>query len=429
MALIRTYRFLLVLSGLIGIGSWWPCELMGQTINQFDWVKPLPGEPIGTAIDTRRNTYVLTAGNTLVEFDARGRERWRETFAAWPAITQLTTDRAGNLLLAGFFTNAATVGDSTFTLPNTYTPNTFLAKLDSTHRLVWTRQVPGPDYLDYPAGLKTDSLGYTYLLGARVSGPVLIQIDPLGQRFDKQPLFSMVQPAPLPTSLDIDTDGHVVATLTQTGRLASFGVAQKIVLGITAWSRYVDEGLPTTTGSYNTNALQVSIDKQRNSYVLSNYTLPDPTSGKVLETGQALLKLDVSGTRIWQKSGPTVADSAQATGLLVDPAGAVITYGAYTGRFIAGSAPVRYSTDDYIGLTQYAPNGDQRWTTRFGSTTGNDKLYQVARDANGALLVTAGTTGPIPLGTLSISGTPEAPAYYLAKLQPAQLQPDSRTIL
>ncbi|MBC8152766.1 MAG: T9SS type A sorting domain-containing protein, partial [Bacteroidetes bacterium] len=88
-----------------------------------------------------------------------------------------------------------------------------------------------------------------------------------------------------------------------------------------------------------------------------------------------------------------------------------------------------YSTDDYIGLTQYAPNGDQRWTTRFGSTTGNDKLYRVARDANGALLVTAGTTGLILLGTLSINGTPEAPAYYLAKLQPAQLQPDSRTIL
>lgn len=427
---IRSHRFLITLFTLICAGTWYPGESVGQTINQFDWVRPLPGEPIRTAIDVQRNTYVLTTGNTLIEFDTRGRERWRQAFPTWPAIRQLTTDRSGNLLVAGSFNGLATVGDSTFNLANPFTPNTFLAKLDSTHRLLWTRQVPGPDYLDYPAGLKADSLGYIYVLGARVSGPVLIQIDPMGNRFDKQPLFSLVQPAPLPTSLDIDTDGNVVATLTQTGRSVSLGIAQKIILGITAWSRYVDEGLPSASGTYNTNAVQIGIDRQRNSYVLSNYALPDPSSGKILETGQALLKLNASGDRVWQKSGPAVADSAQATGLLVDPAGVAITYGAYGGRFIAGSSPARYSTDDYIGLTQYAPAGDQRWTTRFGSGTGNDKLYQVNRDASGALLLTAGTTGPLTLGTLTVNGTEAAPAYYLAKLQPAQLRPDpARTIL
>ncbi len=264
-----------------------------------------------------------------------------------------------------------------------------------------------------------------YLLGARVSGPVLVQVDPFGQRFDKQRLFYLVQPAPLPTSLDTDAVGDVVATLTQVGRSASYGIAQKISYGATAWSHYVDEGLPPTTGFYNTNTLQVKLDKGRNSYVLSNYSLPDPTNSKPLESGQGLLKFDADGNRIWQKSGPYVADSARAQGLLVDPAGVAITYGTYTGKFIAGSFPIRYTTDDYIGLTQYAPNGDLRWNTQFGSATGNDKLYQVEPDASGALLLTASTTGPITLGAQSISGTMDAPAYYLGKLQPAQLQPDS----
>ncbi len=411
---------------VIFIGSnWQVAKVKAQTINQFDWVQQLPGEPIGTAVDGARNTYVLTAGNTLVQLDWRGRERWRQTFSDWPSITKLTTDRAGNLLLAGPFTNVATVGDSTFQLRNAFNSNTFLAKLDSTHRLIWTRQVPGPDYLEYPAGIKTDSLGYVYLLGARASGPVLVQVDPLGQRFDKQILFYLVQPAPLPTSLDTDANGDVVATLTQVGRSASYGIAQKISFGVTAWSHYVDEGLPPTEGNYNTNTVQVKIDRQRNSYVLSNYSLPDPLSSQTLESGQGLLKLDADGNRVWQKSGPYVADSARAQGLLVDPAGVAITYGTYSGKFIAGSYPIRYSTDDYIGLTQYAPNGDLRWTTQFGSPDGNDKLYQVERDANGALLLTASTTGPLTLGALSINGTIDTPAYYLGKLQPAQVQPDS----
>ncbi len=430
MTQIRTTCFLVVIAILVCVGSWWPSVSNAQAINQFDWIKPLPGEPIGTSVDGQRNTYVLTSGNTLIEFDTRGRERWRQTFGTWPALTQLTTDRAGNLLVSGSFTSSATVGDSTFTLPNTYTPNTFVAKLDSTHRLMWARQVPGPDYLDYAAGLKTDSLGYIHLLGARVSGPMLVQIDPAGQYFDKKSLFLLIQPSPLPTSFDTDADGNVIATLTQVGRLTSLGMIQKISPGGTVWSHYVDEGLPASLGTYSTNAIQVGLDSKRAGYVLSNYSLPDPTSGKTLETGQALLKLDATGNRVWQKSGPTVADSAQAQGLLVDPAGAAITYGAYPGKFIAGSFPARYSTDDYIGLTEYAPTGEQRWTTHFGSATGNDKLYRVARDANGALLVTASTTGPLTLGTLTLTGTADAPTFYLAKLQPAQLRPDStRTVL
>ena len=419
------FSLLLLLNLVFGGGFWNINEAAGQTINQFDWVRPLPGEPVGTAIDGARNTYVLTAGNTLLQVDRLGRERWRQTFSNWPAITKLTTDRAGNLLLAGPFTGAATVGDSAFVLAQAYTSNTFVAKLDSTHRLLWTRQVPGPDYLDYPAGIKTDSLGYVYVLGARASGPVLVQIDPFGQRFEKQRLFYLVQPSPLPTSLDTDAAGDVVATLTQVGRSASYGIAQKISFGSTAWSRYVDEGLPPTAGFYNTSTVQVKIDKARNSYVLSNYSLPDPTNAKPLESGQGLLKLDDNGNTLWQKSGPYVADSARAQGLLVDPAGVAITYGTYTGKFIAGSFPIRYTTDDYIGLTQYAPNGDLRWNTQFGSPTGNDKLYQAEPDASGALLLTAMTTGPITLGAQSISGTADAPAYYLAKLQPARLQPDS----
>ncbi len=140
------FSLLIILKFIVGGSIWCVTEANGQAVNQFDWVRLLPGEPVGTAIDAARNTYVLTAGNTLVQFDRQGRERWRQTFGAWPAITQLTTDRAGNLLLAGPFTGAATVGDSTFTLAQSYTSNTFVAKLDSAHRLLWTQQVPGPDY-------------------------------------------------------------------------------------------------------------------------------------------------------------------------------------------------------------------------------------------------------------------------------------------
>jgi hypothetical protein len=122
-----------------------------------------------------------------------------------------------------------------------------------------------------------------------------------------------------------------------------------------------------------------------------------------------------------------VADSARATGLVTDPAGTVVAYGQYEGTFIPNTFPTQYGPNDYISLAQYAADGSLRWKTRFDAPTGNDKLRQTTRDAYGALLLTGSTTGPLPLGTLSVTGTATAPAYFLAKLQPARLRPDSST--
>jgi hypothetical protein len=411
--------FTLALPILTGLGP-----TLAQTVDQFDWVQPLPAEPVYQTTDAQRNVYVLTANNTVLQFDAAGREQWRQTFGNWPAITKIAVDQGGNLLLAGQFTGNAVAGDSVFVAPSSTAAYLFVGSVSANRRFRWAVRYRYTAAGGSVGGLRVDAANTVWLSGSLTGAVLLANLSASGVRHWDRIIYS----AP---ALNSDAPALKISNDRQ-AYLAINTYSRSITDAFVSRSDSVASGVAQPPGlglgnGYNQILRDLSLDRELNCYSLSEYALVDRTAGQTLERGQMVLKTDAVGKTVWRKQGPFVADSAQATGLLTDRAGSLVLYGRYQGRYIDNTIPPRYQPDDYISLAAYSATGELRWTTRFNSATGNDKLYQTERDANGALLLTGSTSGPLKLGLRTITGQANAPAYYVAKLQPAQLQPDTTT--
>ncbi len=395
----------------------------GQAVNQFDWVKTLPAEPIHQISDASRSYYVLLKGNILISFAADGRERWRQAWPTWPDISKISVDGAGNLILAGIFQGTATLGDSTFQLPVNQ-QNFFVASLSPARVLRWIRRLSLETSARTVADLRTDAAGQTYLLGITATSSLLATVGPTGKLVRQRYINVSGSTSPQPQALQLTSDASAYILYNAFGRSFNEAYLQKSDSARTNWQLTVSPLLGT---SYAASGRSLGLDRQTNAYFLGDYGFLDRTTGQTLDAGQILVKSDPDGQPLWVKKGPYVRDSSRATGLVTDPAGTVIAYGQYDGTLIPNTFPAQYQPNDYVSLAQYATDGALRWKARFDSPTGNDKLRQIDRDAYGALLLTGSTTGPLPLGSLTVTGTASTPAWFLAKLQPARLLPDSTT--
>jgi Secretion system C-terminal sorting domain len=393
----------------------------GQIINRFDWVQTLPAEPLAQTSDPDRNYYVLTKGNILIRFGTDGRERWRQTYANWPEINKIAVDAGGNLLIAGVFRGSLSIGDSTF-VPPAEQRNFFLASLDAGGTVRWVSRVNPALNARSVADIRVDAGGRIYLLGTTATATLLLTMSPSGQLLRQQVAEIQGSTAPQPQALQVGSDASAYVLYNVFGRQFNETFLQKTDSVRTDWQLTIS---PLLGAGYTASGISLGLDRQTNAYALGSYSLLDRTSGQLLDQGQLLVKADSDGQPVWVKRGPFVRDSARATGLLADPSGTVLVRGQFDGTLIPNTFPAQYQPNDYMTLAQYSTAGVLRWKSRFDAPTGNDRLLQTERDRYGALLLTGSTTGSLPLGTLTATGTPDAPTYFLAKLQPAQLRPDS----
>ena len=406
-----------------------PCkaQVVTDMSTNFTWVTTLPAEPLAVVADGPRGAYVLTKGNTLILLDNKGRERWKQTFSTWPTIQRLAITPTGNLVIAGAFSGQFTVGDSTYRLDNAFQSSTFIAEFDSTHTQRWLTYVLTPKGLmSQPVSLAIDATGTVMAFGrqAGTGVPFLCTFDADG-RFASANVFGFPTiPAPEAVVVAADSKGAARMAITERTRSGSFGVLVAANEDDTQWRTYLYEALGNNaTRNYDTTPVDIALDKEDNLLVLSNYTLIDRTLGIPIENGQVLLRYDATGHNQWLRTGVSRLDSAVATGVLADQSGAFIAHGGYDGPY--DQLTNQYGTSDYSSLASYSPAGTLRWSTRLNAPTGTDRLVDVARAENGALLLLGKTTGMLPLGTLSVTGTSAAPAYFLAQLQPFVLRPAS----
>lgn len=415
---MRKRIYVLLLCALLFRTAGW-----AQITSRFTWTKALPAQPLAIATDGPRGAYVLLKGNTILQVDAQGRERWRETYADWPAIQRIATSPTGQLVLAGSFTGQFTVGDSTYRLAEDYETSTFVVQLDSSHARRWTTYVITPDGLmSQPNSLALDPSGAVLAFGRQAGSgvPFLCRFDADGRFVGSRVYGAPVVPAPDAVAMTTNSQGIALLGITERTRASSSGVLALATDDSLYWKTYVGESLGhSPERSFDTAPLDIAVDRRDNTVVLSNYTLTDRTAGLRIENGQALLRFDATGKNTWLKTGVVRADSAVATGVMADPAGAFVVFGGYQGTYTPETG--QFGPDDYISLAGYAPDGSLRWMTRFNAPTGNDRLVDVARAANGSLLLLGSTTGT--LSSLSVTGTSDAPAYFLSTLQPFDLQP------
>lgn len=410
--------------GLLWLTGLCRAQVATTVTTNFAWVTTLSAEPLAVVADGPRGAYILAKGNTLIQLDSKGRERWKQTFADWPAIQRIATTPDGRLIVAGTFTGQFTVGDSTYRLDNAVQSSTFVAEFDSAHARRWLTYVLTPQGLmSQPVSLAANATGTVLVFGSQAGTgvPFLCTLDADG-RFVTAALYGVPTiPSPQAVVVAADSRGAARMAITERTRSGSYGLLVANNEDTLRWRTYVDQALGSNASrSYDTNPIDLALDKTDNLFVLSNYTLTDRTLGLPVENGQVLLRYDDSGRNQWIKTGVTKADSAVATGLLADQAGAFVVYGGYNGPY--NQSTNEYGPADYISVAGYAPDGSLRWTTRLNAPTGTDRLIDAARADNGALLMLGKTTGNLALGALSVTGTSAAPAYYLTLLQPFVLR-------
>ncbi len=398
----------------------------------FVWVTPLPAEPLALAADGPRGAYVLLKGNTLVQLDTRGREQWRQTLpATWPTVKAIATSPDGRLLVAGEFTGQFTIGDSTYRLSNIRQTSVFVAQFDSTHARRWATYVLTPGGLmSQFNSLAAEPQGDALVFGrqAGVNIPVLCRFDADGRFLAATRYGAPTIPAPEAVLVVADSKGDTRLAIAERTQSSTSALFLATTDDAPRWQKGVNEALGTNAARrYDTTPLDLALDGQDNLVALSKYTLVDRLTGLVAETGQALLRYDADGKNLWVKTGVSRPDSALATGVLADPAGAIVAHGGYSGPFDPPTG--LFGPADYVSLAGYAPDGSLRWTTRVNAPTGNDRLTDVVRGDNGALFLAGRTTGTLPLGTFTATGTAASPAHYLALLQPFVLRPTSATVL
>ncbi|NID11438.1 T9SS type A sorting domain-containing protein [Fibrivirga algicola] len=419
----RLLLFLLVQLCAIGF-----CQAQTATnvTSNFTWVTTLAAEPLAVVADGPRGAYVLTKGNTIVLLDSKGRERWKQTFTDWPTIRRIATSPTGNLLVAGDFKSQFTIGDSTYSLGDASQSSTFVAQFDSTHTRRWITYVLTPQGLMSQAvSLGTDVTGSVSVFGRQTSTnvPFLCNFDSDGRFIQATTYGVPIIPSPSAVVAVADSRGGSRLGITERSRTSTFGLLVATDADTIQWRAFIDEalGAPTSSRSYDTAPVDLALDKADNLIALSSYTLQDRSIGLPIESGQALIRYDASGKKLWVKTGVSRSDSAVAIGLLTDQGGAFVAYGGYNGPY--DQSTNQYGPSDYISLAGYAPNGSIRWSISQNAPTGTDRLISAARANNGALLLLGKTTGTLNLGTLSVTGTAAEPAYYLAQLQPFVLRP------
>ncbi len=416
---------------LLCLSSFCQAQVASNVTTNFTWVTPLPAEPLAVVADGPRGAYVLTKGNTLIQVDNKGRERWRQTLSTWPTIRRIATTTDGKLVVAGDFVGQFTVGDSTYRLSNAAATSTFVAEFDSTHARRWLTYALTPKGLmSQIASLATDATGAVLVFGKQTDSgvPLLCNFDADG-RFINASIYGVATvPSPDAVVVAADSRGAARMAITERSRSASYGLLVATTEDTLRWRTYIYEALGNNASrSYDTSPIDLALDKADNLFVLSNYVLTDRTIGLPIETGQMLLRYDASGRSKWIKTGVSRADSAVATGLLVDKEGAFVAYGGYNGPY--NQSTNEYGPADYISLAGYSPDGNLRWSTRLNAPTGTDRLLGAARAENGSILMVGKTTGTLALGTLSVAGTSAAPAYYLTQLQPFVLRPVSTSAI
>ncbi len=396
----------------------------------FPWVATLPAEPLAIAADGPRGSYVLLTGNTLLQLDTKGRERWRQTLTGWPTVQRIVTDGAGRLVIAGSFTGQFTVADSTYQLDDYQQRSTFVAQFDSTHARRWVTYVLArAGRIGQATSLATDQSGAVFVYGREDERgvPLLAHFDADGRFIDAQRYGAPTNPPPDPGTVAADAGGHARFTLTERSSRSTYGVLAATDDDTLRWQTYLHTALgPDAAQRYDTTPIGLALDRQDNAVVLVNYALRDRLLGSTIENGQLLLRYTSAGQNQWVKAGVTRPDSAVGSRLMVDPAGAFVVAGGYDGPFYL--ATNSYGTADYVSLAGYAPTGQLRWTYRMNAPNGNDRITGAARAENGSLLLLGKTTGVLSLESLTLTATPAAPAYYLANLQPFELRPAAGSV-
>lgn len=330
----------------------------------------------------------------------------------------VSTDKTGNILLAGAFQGAMNFGGTMLTSGGK--EDAFVAKLSPTGQVLWAKRF-GDGQNQSATGIGADAEGNVYVTGIFIG-----TVNFGGQNLTSDTNFFqdvfLVKFAPDGThqwsmkfgdsniqyarALAVDAIGNVVISgyfqqkvdfgggvLTASGTAFDVFVAKFNALGQHLWSRrYGNEA--------DQSAKSLAVDGSGNVYVAGEAAgTIDFGAGPLMAQGNPsafVAKLDPQGAQIWAKIS-SGAGKASANAVAVSPTGAVAVAGQFQGTFDLGGKPMSNPDLDDAFVSVLTSGGAQTYTLRYGDTT-FQRADGVAFAPNGDLLLAGAFTGSIDLG-------------------------------
>ncbi|MDC3987281.1 SBBP repeat-containing protein [Polyangium jinanense] len=306
---------------------------------------------------------MLTSGGKedafIAKFSPNGQVLWAKRFgdAQNQSATGIGADAEGNVYVTGIFIGTVNFGGQNLTSDTNFFQDVFLVKFapDGTHQ--WSKKF-GDSNIQYARALAVDGIGNVVISGY----------------FQQQ----------------VDFGGGV---LTASGSAFDVFLAKFNATGQHLWSR-------TYGNEADQSAKSLAVDGSGNVYVAGEASGSiDFGTGPLTAAGNPsafVAKLDSQGAPIWAKISAG-AGKASANAVAVSPTGAVAVAGQFQGTFDLGGKPMTNPDLDDAFVSVLTAGGAQTYTLRFGDET-FQRADGVAFAPNGDLLLAGAFTGSIDLG-------------------------------
>ena len=293
----------------------------------------------------------------LVKYTAAGSIVWARNAGGTNGdfANSITTDTAGNVIVAGYFLSPTIAFGST-TLTNSGNADIFLAKYNAEGSVLWAKKAGG-GYDDVANSVATDIAGNVYVTGYFGSSPI--------------------------------TFGSVI--LTTDSNYADIFLAKYDSEGDLLWAK-------SAGGANSDGATSVCTDTATNVYVAGYLYSSTATFGSTTVTNDAmgtttaifLAKYASDGTVFWAKSTGGL-QSDQANSVSADASGNVYMTGTFRSDSInlGGTTLTKTGYNNDIFLAKYATDGSVYWAKSAGGTTGigSDYATSVVADVSGDVYV------------------------------------------
>jgi hypothetical protein len=374
---------------------------------------------------------VLTTSSTnffLAKFDPAGNPLWAKCASPNSSASALSvsSDRAGNVCIAGNFSSPTLVIDSD-TL-NGIPPEAFVAKYDASGNLLWTKSVGGTQ-AEEGLGVYLDQSGNCFLTGHFRSPTIAlgtITLTNSNSNGTKSDLFLAKYDAngnvlwaisnggstnhEFSQCVAVDANGNCFLTgvfmspsitfgstvLTNTGIYGDVFLAKYDPNGNVLWAKEAG----SSGGDMSSD---VSIDVFGNSFITGDFHGPTMNFGSValIANGSAedlfLAKYDASGNLIWaQSAGGSQSDYASSVS--TDSYGNSFITGSFNSAAIVfgsttlNNANASGGTPD-IFLVKYDPSGNALWAKSSGGNS-YDGGSSVTIDASNVCYLTGSFVSP-----------------------------------
>ncbi len=374
------------------------------------------GPCLGEVVPVAENCATMADENCNGTGPDCGVSVWSKNFGDFDGQygRSIAADALGNVYVCGIFSGKLDLGGGTMTATDL---DGFLAKLDPSGKLIWTKQYTGASS-QYPTSLAIDGAGNVVVAGNFANtvdfggGPLVAtdldafvaKYDPAGNHiWSKRYGAADVQSA---TTVAIDAAGNIAIGGTLIGA-ADFGgglmTATDIDLfglkldpnGNHLWSKRFDQALGSQP-----DVTQVAIDSAGNvAFTGYFFASIDLGGGTLTSAGNAdvfVVKFGPGGQHLWSKRFGTTL-SQHGTGLGFDGMGNVFVAGDVAGSIDFGGGPLVSAGGNDGFLAKLDPTGGHLWSKRYGDPQ-SQGFYDIAVNNGGEVALSYLLRGTVDFG-------------------------------